>query len=116
MPVYSAARMPRGFARAGFPAALLALTGLLIGLPAPRADGSHTFTQRATREKLVAPQFTNVRDLIRSGVVHRPRLQRPIPLGTWNPPGVNTSAPRAAGPGLFSTFGPGSQAPGANVI
>jgi hypothetical protein len=117
MPVYCAARYTRGAARAGVLATLFALIGLLIGLPAPKADGPREVRQRAVREPEVAPHFTNVRDLIRrTGAIHEPRrLKHQIPIGRWTPPGQTSSAP--APPSFFAQAeAPVSQAPSPRVI
>src|SRR6266542_4111105 len=111
------ARRGRGVARASVLGVLLALTALLVAMPRSRADGSHVVPTRAVREQAVAPQFTNVRELIRRyGAIHRAKApSRPIPLGTLVP----LSARSSPAPSIFRSYGPngpGPKDPAPNVV
>jgi fibronectin type 3 domain-containing protein len=116
MAVCFARRISRGVVRVGVPAALLAVTALLVGLPAPRADSTRIHHVRAEREATVAPTFTNVRELIRrTGAIHYPKHppRWQIPLGQ-----PDDGPQRPSIPALFSAVSrpPRSLAPAPNVV
>src|SRR5256885_1554336 len=91
----------RGAVRGSLLAFLLVIVGILLGLPAPRADVTTQVAYTRLPSETVRPQVVNVRDLIRAGR----GFDRPARAGLVPIP--NERLPEAAGPrALFGNAAP----------